>query len=200
MGEDSGKQSLGSRLHIRQGSQDGNLQVYDCVRHTQSLGLSSCIYSDRVPPPPGVMVAARRMTEDENDEPHYGERIPYVITRGAPYSRLVDRAMAPEELLNNRYTMSSSLPVNFLPGNQTCAHRCRLLHYKGSDPTFGAHIQSCRRGRERLVRRDAEVLQSRSCRHAHTNKGSRSSKWNKPIQNRRAFPQFTLHRMWLFSL
>ncbi|KAI0963568.1 hypothetical protein AcW1_000610 [Taiwanofungus camphoratus] len=58
-------------------------------------------YSDKIPPPPGVTVAARRMVEDPNDEPQYGERIPYVIVRGEPNSRLVDRAVAPDELLKN---------------------------------------------------------------------------------------------------
>lgn len=59
--------------------------------------------SDKVPPPPGVVVAARRMTEDANAEPAYGERVPYVIVQGPPGSRLVDRALDPLELLNNRY-------------------------------------------------------------------------------------------------
>ncbi|KAF8909030.1 hypothetical protein CPB84DRAFT_1813269 [Gymnopilus junonius] len=38
-------------------------------------------YSDKGPPPPGVVVAARRMILDPNDEPQYGDRIPYVITQ-----------------------------------------------------------------------------------------------------------------------
>ncbi|PCH36835.1 DNA/RNA polymerase [Wolfiporia cocos MD-104 SS10] len=59
-------------------------------------------YSDKGPPPPGVTVAARRMVQDPNDEPQYGERVPYVIARGSPDSRLVDRAVTPEEMLNNR--------------------------------------------------------------------------------------------------
>lgn len=58
------------------------------------------IYSDKVPPPPGVAVIARRQLEDPNDEAQYGDRIPYVIARGAPNERLVDRAVAPEELLD----------------------------------------------------------------------------------------------------
>ncbi|OCH96164.1 hypothetical protein OBBRIDRAFT_816122 [Obba rivulosa] len=58
-------------------------------------------YSDKGPPPPGVAVAARRMLQDPNDEPQYGDRIPYVIIRGDPGSRLVDRAVAPEVLLEN---------------------------------------------------------------------------------------------------
>ena len=41
------------------------------------------------------------MLEDPNDEPQYGERIPYVIIRGEPGSRLVDRAVAPRELFRD---------------------------------------------------------------------------------------------------
>lgn len=41
------------------------------------------------------------MIEDENDEVQYGDRIPYVIIRG-PQARLVDRAVSPEELLQNK--------------------------------------------------------------------------------------------------
>ncbi|RDB28579.1 DNA polymerase zeta catalytic subunit [Hypsizygus marmoreus] len=57
-------------------------------------------YSEKGPPPPGVAVAARRMLNDPNDEPHYGERVPYVVVRGLPRSRLVDRAMDPLEMVN----------------------------------------------------------------------------------------------------
>jgi hypothetical protein len=50
------------------------------------------------------MVASRKLTEDPRAEAEYGERVPYVITTGEAH-RLVDRAMAPEELLNNRYVV-----------------------------------------------------------------------------------------------
>ncbi|TFK89962.1 hypothetical protein K466DRAFT_574493 [Polyporus arcularius HHB13444] len=60
-------------------------------------------YSDKVPPPPGVTVAARRMLEDPNDEPQYGERIPYVVIRGEPGARLVDRAVSPHELFQDSH-------------------------------------------------------------------------------------------------
>ncbi|KAF8431632.1 hypothetical protein L210DRAFT_2909742 [Boletus edulis BED1] len=43
-------------------------------------------YSDKVPPPPGVAVAARRILQNENDEPQYGECVPYVIVRGDPHT------------------------------------------------------------------------------------------------------------------
>lgn len=58
------------------------------------------IYSDKVPPPPGVAVVARRQLKDPSSEAHYGDRIPYVVARGAPHERLVDRAVAPEELFD----------------------------------------------------------------------------------------------------
>ncbi|KAF8132968.1 hypothetical protein EV363DRAFT_1327053, partial [Boletus edulis] len=51
-------------------------------------------YSDKVPPPPGVAVAARRILQDENDEPQYGDCVPY----GDSHTRLVERAITPEEL------------------------------------------------------------------------------------------------------
>lgn len=60
-------------------------------------------YSEKAPPPPGVAVAARRMTKDENDEVQYGDRIPYVIISGDPQARLVDKAVSPEELLQNEH-------------------------------------------------------------------------------------------------
>ena len=55
-------------------------------------------YSDRGAPPPGAMVAARRRAVDPNDEPQYGDRIPYVITVGEPNTRLADRAVTPEDM------------------------------------------------------------------------------------------------------
>ncbi|KAF9455997.1 hypothetical protein BDZ94DRAFT_1276753 [Collybia nuda] len=58
-------------------------------------------YSEKGQPPPGVTVAARRMVADPKNEPQYGERIPYVITRGPPDARLVDRAVDPLEFLQD---------------------------------------------------------------------------------------------------
>lgn len=58
-------------------------------------------YSEGGPPPPGVTVAARRMLHDPNDEPQYGERVPYIIARGSPHTRLIERAVTPEEILAN---------------------------------------------------------------------------------------------------
>jgi len=69
------------------------------------LGGNALLFdSDKGPPPPGVVVAARRMVLDPNDEPQYGDRIPYVITRSTSGGRLVDRAMDPLEFVNNKYS------------------------------------------------------------------------------------------------
>jgi len=69
-------------------------------------------YSDKVPPPPGVVVAARRQLEDPNNEAQYGDRIPYVIARGAPHERLVDRAVAPEELFDGEKQLDGSYYIS----------------------------------------------------------------------------------------
>jgi len=61
------------------------------------------VYSDKGPPPPGVVVAARRQARDPRAEAQYGDRISYVITRGEPKQRLVDRAFEPLEVLRDRH-------------------------------------------------------------------------------------------------
>ncbi|KAK3331099.1 hypothetical protein B0H66DRAFT_88702 [Apodospora peruviana] len=58
-------------------------------------------YSTKGPLPPGAMISAKRMQEDTRAEPQYGERVPYVVVAGAPGAKLVDRCVAPEDLLNN---------------------------------------------------------------------------------------------------
>lgn len=58
-------------------------------------------YSDKGPPPPGALVATKRMLEDERAEPQYGERVPYVVVAGGPNDRLIDRTVSPQELLRN---------------------------------------------------------------------------------------------------
>lgn len=42
------------------------------------------------------------MAMDPRTEPAYAERVPYVIVKGAPQSRLRDRAVPPDALLQNR--------------------------------------------------------------------------------------------------
>lgn len=58
-------------------------------------------YSDKGPPPPGALIATKRMLADPRSEPQYGERVPYVVITGAPGARLIDRCVSPETLLQN---------------------------------------------------------------------------------------------------
>lgn len=58
-------------------------------------------YADKGPPPPGALISTRRMLADPRLEPQYGERVPYVVVTGAPGARLIDRCIAPEQLLKD---------------------------------------------------------------------------------------------------
>ncbi|KAL1796931.1 hypothetical protein ACET3X_005471 [Alternaria dauci] len=58
-------------------------------------------YSDRGPPPPGALIATKRMLVDPRAEPQYGERVPYLVVTGAPGARLSDRCVSPETLLQS---------------------------------------------------------------------------------------------------
>ncbi|KAF3760084.1 Rev3, catalytic subunit of DNA polymerase zeta [Cryphonectria parasitica EP155] len=76
----------------------GQVSVQDfCFAKEVKLGT----YSDKGPPPPGALIATRKMLADARAEPQYGERVPYVVVSGAPGARLIDRCIAPEDLLDN---------------------------------------------------------------------------------------------------
>jgi DNA polymerase zeta len=76
----------------------GQVSIQDfCFAREVKLGT----YSDRGPPPPGALISTRRMLEDARAEPQYGERVPYVVISGGPGARLIDRCVAPEDLLHN---------------------------------------------------------------------------------------------------
>ncbi|KAH6874945.1 hypothetical protein B0T10DRAFT_200742 [Thelonectria olida] len=75
-----------------------NVSVQDfCFAKEVRLGT----YSDKGPPPAGALISTKRMLEDARAEPQYGERVPYVVITGAPGARLIDRCVAPEELLSH---------------------------------------------------------------------------------------------------
>ncbi|PVH71583.1 putative DNA polymerase zeta catalytic subunit [Cadophora sp. DSE1049] len=79
----------------------GSVSVQDfCFAKEVKLGT----YSDKGPPPPGALISTKRMLEDARAEPQYGERVPYVVITGAPGARLIDRCVAPEELLENEHS------------------------------------------------------------------------------------------------
>ncbi|KOS22325.1 DNA polymerase zeta catalytic subunit [Escovopsis weberi] len=76
----------------------GKVSIQDfCFAREVRLGT----YSDKGPPPAGALISTRKMLGDARAEPQYGERIPYVVVTGAPRARLIDRCVAPEELLRN---------------------------------------------------------------------------------------------------
>lgn len=76
----------------------GRVSIQDfCFAREVRLGT----YSEKGLPPPGALISAKRMLEDPRLEPQYGERVPYVVITGAPGSRLIDRCVAPEELLHD---------------------------------------------------------------------------------------------------
>ncbi|KAF6766026.1 hypothetical protein DFP72DRAFT_4246 [Ephemerocybe angulata] len=87
-------------------------------------------YSDNGVPPPGVVVAARKMLQDSNYEPQYAERVPYVIARGGPGSRLVDRAMDPLDFLNNE---SLQLDANYYISKVLIPPLERIFNLMGAD-------------------------------------------------------------------
>ncbi|KAK4248739.1 hypothetical protein C7999DRAFT_30854 [Corynascus novoguineensis] len=76
----------------------GAVSVQDFV-FAKEVRLGS--YSAKGPGPPGALVSTKRMFEDQRAEPQYGERVPYVVIAGAPGARLIDRCVAPEDLLND---------------------------------------------------------------------------------------------------
>ena len=78
----------------------GKVSIQDfCFAKEVKLGT----YSDRGLPPPGALISTKRMLEDPRAEPQYGERVPYVVITGGPGARLIDRCVAPEDLLSNDY-------------------------------------------------------------------------------------------------
>lgn len=74
----------------------GRFSVQDfCFAKEVKLGT----YADKGPPPPGALIATKRMLRDPRLEPQYGERVPYVVIAGAPGARLFERCVEPERLL-----------------------------------------------------------------------------------------------------
>ena len=78
----------------------GRVSIQDfCFAREVKLGT----YAEhgKAPPPPGALISTRRMLEDPRTEPQYGERVPYVVISKTSNSRLVDRCVAPKQLLKD---------------------------------------------------------------------------------------------------
>lgn len=78
----------------------GKVSVQDfCFAREVRMGT----YSDKGQLPAGALISTKKMQIDARLEPQYGERVPYVVVAGAPGSRLIDRCVAPEVLLENAH-------------------------------------------------------------------------------------------------
>lgn len=78
----------------------GKVSVQDfCFAREVRMGT----YSDKGQLPAGALISAKKMQVDARLEPQYGERVPYVVVAGASGSRLIDRCVAPEVLLENAH-------------------------------------------------------------------------------------------------
>ncbi|KAK5114206.1 hypothetical protein LTR85_010271 [Meristemomyces frigidus] len=78
----------------------GRFSVQDfCFAKEVKLGT----YADKGPPPPGALIATKRMLRDPRAEPQYGERVPYVVVAGAPGARLWERCVEPERLIYDEH-------------------------------------------------------------------------------------------------
>lgn len=78
----------------------GRFSVQDfCFAKEVKLGT----YADKGPPPPGALIATKRMLRDPRSEPQYGERVPYVVIAGGPGARLWERCVEPERLINDEH-------------------------------------------------------------------------------------------------
>ncbi|KAL4971767.1 hypothetical protein BDW66DRAFT_164737 [Aspergillus desertorum] len=76
----------------------GRVSVQDfCFARAVKLGT----YSENGTLPAGALISTKKMLEDPRAEPQYGERVPYVVVTGAPGSRLIDRCVPPETLLQD---------------------------------------------------------------------------------------------------
>jgi len=76
----------------------GRVSIQDfCFAKEVKLGS----YSEHGTLPAGAMISTKRMIDDPRLEPQTGERVPYVVITGAPGSRLVDRCVGPETLLQD---------------------------------------------------------------------------------------------------
>lgn len=99
-------------------------------------------------PPPGAVVTARRMQVDPRTEALYGERVPYIISRGmdGPKAKQATRALTPEEFVSDRYdiciaglAVPSKLAV--LQGERTRRGSLHWPNSKSAQPS----VQPCRR-------------------------------------------------------
>ncbi|KAE8233840.1 hypothetical protein CF326_g1124 [Tilletia indica] len=77
---------------------EGRISIHDFI-FAKEVRLGG--YSEKGVPPPGAVVATRKLLADRRAEPQHAERVPYVISQGAPGAKLNDQAVPPEVMLQN---------------------------------------------------------------------------------------------------
>lgn len=104
--------------------------------------------SDRVNPPPGAALAARKMKADSRAEPEYGERVPYILFNHGRGETQVNKAVSPEEFLADRCVamrgsdllLSTRTAGCGLTRSTTSSHA--LSHPSSASLTFSARTSS----------------------------------------------------------
>lgn len=93
----------------------GKVSIQDlCFAKEVRLGT----YKDEDRLPPGALLAAKKAERDERAQPHYRERVPYVVIAGGPNDRLMDRCVDPEFLVQNlhaNYDSEYYIRKNLIP-------------------------------------------------------------------------------------
>ncbi|KAK0663959.1 putative DNA polymerase zeta catalytic subunit [Cercophora samala] len=108
----------------------GSVSVQDfCFAREVKLGS----YSAKGPGPAGALIASKKMLEDVRAEPQYGERVPYVVVTGAPGARLIDRCIAPEELLERGETEGLELDAEYYIGKNLIPPLERIFNLVGAN-------------------------------------------------------------------
>lgn len=108
----------------------GSVSVQDfCFAREVKLGS----YSAKGPGPAGALIAGKKMSEDARAEPQYGERVPYVVVTGAPGARLIDRCVAPEELLERGVTEGLELDAEYYIGKNLIPPLERIFNLVGAN-------------------------------------------------------------------
>ncbi|KAK0723736.1 hypothetical protein B0T21DRAFT_337343 [Apiosordaria backusii] len=108
----------------------GSVSIQDfCFAREVKLGS----YSAKGPGPAGALIASKKMMEDVRAEPQYGERVPYVVVTGAPGARLIDRCIAPEELLERGETEGLGLDAEYYIGKNLIPPLERIFNLVGAN-------------------------------------------------------------------
>ena len=82
-------------------------------------------------PPPAALVAMKKMALDPRSEPHYGQRVPYVVVAGTTQSRLCDLVVDPEAMVSSSQALR--LNMNYYIRKQILPALSRLLNLVGAD-------------------------------------------------------------------